>query len=55
MTTQSTTAPSRPSRWLRRYVNVEPAQIAALLASFAMFFALLFAWYSSGRFAMKSP
>jgi len=45
MTTQSTTAPSRPSRWLRRYVNVEPAQIAALLASFAMFFAFLFAWY----------
>ena len=45
MITQRTTAPSRPSRWLRRFVNVEPTEIAALLASFAMFFALLSAYY----------
>ena len=45
MITQSTTAPPRLSRWLRRFVNVEPTEIAALLASFAMFFALLSAYY----------
>lgn len=31
--------------WLRRFVNVEPGEITALLASFAMFFALLSAYY----------
>jgi AAA family ATP:ADP antiporter len=30
---------------LRRFVNVEPQEVAALLASFAMFFALLSAYY----------
>jgi AAA family ATP:ADP antiporter len=32
-------------RWLQRFVNVERDEIAALLASFAMFFALLAAYY----------
>ena len=45
MTTQSTASPTPPSQWLRRFVNVEPTEIAALLASFAMFFALLSAYY----------
>ncbi|CAA2142433.1 NTP/NDP exchange transporter [Hyphomicrobium sp. ghe19] len=31
--------------WLRRFVDVAPGEIAALLASFAMFFALLSAYY----------
>ncbi|MFA5956707.1 NTP/NDP exchange transporter [Hyphomicrobium sp.] len=31
--------------WLRRFVNVEPGEITALVASFAMFFALLSAYY----------
>lgn len=34
-----------PRLWLRRFVNVEPHEAAALLASFAMFFALLSAYY----------
>lgn len=45
MTTQSSASPPPPSPWLRRFVNVEPAEIAALFASFAMFFALLSAYY----------
>jgi AAA family ATP:ADP antiporter len=45
MTTQSTASPSPPSHWLRRFVNAEPTEIAALLASFAMFFAVLSAYY----------
>jgi AAA family ATP:ADP antiporter len=45
MTTQNS-APTPPSaQWLRRFVNVEPGEIAALLASFAMFFTLLSAYY----------
>lgn len=32
-------------RWLQRFVNVEPGEVAALIASFAMFFALLAAYY----------
>ena len=31
--------------WLRRFVNVEPTEVAALVASFSMFFALLSAYY----------
>lgn len=38
-------APAPPVRWLKRFVSVEPAEVAALLASFAMFFALLSAYY----------
>jgi AAA family ATP:ADP antiporter len=34
-----------PGSWLRRFVKVEPGEIAALLASFAMFFSLLSAYY----------
>lgn len=34
-----------PRLWLRRFVNVRPDEVAALLASFAMFFALLSAYY----------
>ncbi len=39
------TSPSSAGRWLQRFVIVEPSEIAALLASFAMFFALLAAYY----------
>lgn len=34
-----------PRQWLRRFVNVAPDEVAALLTSFAMFFALLSAYY----------
>lgn len=34
-----------PPRWLRRFVNVAADEVAALVASFAMFFALLSAYY----------
>jgi AAA family ATP:ADP antiporter len=37
--------PDMPGRWLQRFVNVEPGEAAALLTSFAMFFALLSAYY----------
>lgn len=44
--TSETPAPlAQPVPWLRRFVNVEPGEVAALLASFAMFFALLSAYY----------
>ncbi|WP_092868260.1 NTP/NDP exchange transporter [Hyphomicrobium facile] len=39
----SSATSSRP--WLRRFVDVAPGEISALLASFAMFFALLSAYY----------
>jgi AAA family ATP:ADP antiporter len=45
MTTQNSLTPASPAPWLRRFVNVEPEEVAALLASFAMFFALLSAYY----------
>ncbi len=45
MTTQNSSTPASPALWLRRFVNVEPEEVAALLASFAMFFALLSAYY----------
>ncbi len=44
MTTQDPTPAASESR-LRRIVSVEPHEVAALLASFAMFFALLSAYY----------
>ena len=44
MTTQDPTPAASVSR-LRRIVSVEPHEVAALLASFAMFFALLSAYY----------
>jgi AAA family ATP:ADP antiporter len=37
--------PPQSVRWLRRFVNVEPGEVVALIASFAMFFALLSAYY----------
>ncbi len=45
--TDETPLPSaeQPASWLKRFVNVEPGEVAALLASFAMFFALLSAYY----------
>lgn len=45
--TDETPLPSAepPASWLKRFVNVEPGEVAALLASFAMFFALLSAYY----------
>ena len=45
--TDDTPLPSaeQPASWLKRFVNVEPGEVAALLASFAMFFALLSAYY----------
>jgi len=36
---------AQPAAWLKRFVNVEPGEVAALFASFAMFFALLSAYY----------
>ena len=36
---------AQPVPWLKRFVNVEPGEVAALVASFAMFFALLSAYY----------
>ncbi len=45
MTTQTPAPPAAPSTLLRRFVSVEPTEVAALLASFAMFFALLSAYY----------
>jgi len=45
--TYETPAPlaAPPVPWLKRFVNVEPGEVAALLASFTMFFALLSAYY----------
>jgi AAA family ATP:ADP antiporter len=45
--TNETPAPTAapPVPWLKRFVNVEAGEVAALLASFAMFFALLSAYY----------
>lgn len=44
--TNETPVPARhPLPWLRRFVNVEANEVAALIASFAMFFALLSAYY----------
>ncbi len=45
MTTQSSGSSAHFMPWLRRIVSVEPDEVAALLASFAMFFALLSAYY----------
>lgn len=45
MTNETPALPAQPVPWLRRFVNVEPGEVAALLASFAMFFALLSAYY----------
>ncbi|AGK56557.1 major facilitator transporter [Hyphomicrobium denitrificans 1NES1] len=45
MTNETPALPAQPVSRLRRFVNVEPGEVAALLASFAMFFALLSAYY----------
>jgi ATP:ADP antiporter, AAA family len=45
MSAGSSPSSQRAGFWLRRFVNVEPEEVAALLASFAMFFALLSAYY----------
>jgi AAA family ATP:ADP antiporter len=45
MTTESSGSPAHSKSWLRRIVSAEPDEISALLASFAMFFALLSAYY----------
>ncbi len=45
MPAESSLSSERLGFWLRRFVNVEPQEAAALLASFAMFFALLSAYY----------
>jgi ATP:ADP antiporter, AAA family len=45
MSAGSSPPSQRAGTWLRRFVNVEPEEVAALLASFAMFFALLSAYY----------
>lgn len=45
MTTHEPASPAPPAHGLRRFVSVEPHEIGALLASFAMFFALLSAYY----------
>jgi ATP:ADP antiporter, AAA family len=45
MSAGSSPSSQRVGSWLRRVVNVEPEEVAALLASFAMFFALLSAYY----------
>ena len=45
MSAGSSPSSQRAGSWLRRVVNVEPEEVAALLASFAMFFALLSAYY----------
>ncbi|HVX37555.1 MAG TPA: MFS transporter [Hyphomicrobium sp.] len=45
MTSKTPAPPAQPVPWLRRFVNVQPGEVAALLASFAMFFALLSAYY----------
>ena len=45
MITQRPATSAASTSALRRFVSVEPGEIAALLASFAMFFALLSAYY----------
>lgn len=45
MTTQNAAPTPSPTFGLRRFVDVKPEEVAALLASFAMFFALLSAYY----------
>ncbi len=45
MLTDRTAEAPMAGRWLQRFVNVEPDEVAALIASFAMFFALLAAYY----------
>jgi AAA family ATP:ADP antiporter len=45
MTTQNSAPTPSSAHWLRRFVNVEPEEITALVASFAMFFTLLSAYY----------
>jgi AAA family ATP:ADP antiporter len=45
MTSETPAPPAQWVPWLRRFVNVQPGEVAALLASFAMFFALLSAYY----------
>ncbi|MFT3732105.1 MAG: MFS transporter [Hyphomicrobium sp.] len=45
MPTEKSAPSAPPAHWFQRYVNVEAGEIAALLTSFAMFFALLSAYY----------
>src|SRR3569833_5056 len=45
MQTDGSASPARGLHWVRRFVSVEPDELAALLTSFAMFFALLSAYY----------
>jgi AAA family ATP:ADP antiporter len=45
MPNETPALPPQSVRWLRRFVNVEPGEVVALIASFAMFFALLSAYY----------
>lgn len=45
MTSETPAPPQQPGFWLQRFVNVERGEVAALIASFAMFFALLSAYY----------
>ncbi len=45
MSTENSPPASDGASWLRRFVIVEPEEVAALLSSFAMFFALLSAYY----------
>lgn len=45
MTNRNSETTMAAHSWLRRFVNVTPDEVAALLASFAMFFALLSGYY----------
>ncbi|MES1179776.1 MAG: MFS transporter, partial [Hyphomicrobium sp.] len=45
MTPDDPASSAAPASWLRRFVNVEADEVRAVLASFAMFFALLSAYY----------